>query len=207
MAPLQVVCPSGSHAGDLINVTAPGGQEFEVTVPAGVAEGETFYIQTSQDGGDSSGGDGQPSDVDTFMEQAAPSMDRSSAELLRAVLQALHDDEALDNFVDDHSERFQDYEADGEQLLEWGSLHREYVVLVERCLDGVLARGKGSAEDLYELLEVHRDSARGQRFLDKFLSMGDYHAFCAMMCTWTKLETVKEQSSFIDAEQAAIDEL
>ena len=196
MAPLEVVCPPGSHAGDLINVQMPDGHLFEVAVPAGVAEGDTFYVQTSQLSG-----------VDAFMEQAAPSMDRGSAELLRAVLQALHDDEALDNFVDEHSERFEDYSVDGEQQLEWGSLHGEYVALVERCLDSVLTDGKGTAEDLYELLEAHRDSARGQRFLSKFLSMGDYHAFCAMMSTWTRLETVKEQSRYIDAEQAAIDDL
>lgn len=113
-----------------------------------------------------------------------------------------------DVFVDDHSEKFGSYSGtDGEQELEWGTLHAEYVALVERSLESVLANGRSTAEDLYALLEAQRDSARGQRFLDKFLSMGDYHTFCAMMSTWTNLGGVMAQSRFIDAEQAAIDEL
>lgn len=134
-------------------------------------------------------------------------MDAAAAELLRAVLQALQDDEALDVFVDTHAEAFETYTEAGEQQLEWGSLHTEYVALVERSLSGVLEGGRGDANDLYALLEQNRDSIRGERFLDKFLAMGDYHVFCDMMCTWTRLETVKEQSRYIDREQAAIDEL
>ena len=98
---------------------------------------------------------------------AAPPMDQGSAELLRAVLQALHDDESLDEFVDEHSEKFRDYEPEGEQSLAWGSLHAEYVELVERVLESVLSSGRGSADDLYALLDAHRESMRGQRFLDK----------------------------------------
>ena len=85
---------------------------------------------------------------------------------------------------------------------EWRSLHVEYVALVERTIETVLATARASVDDLYALLEAHREHARGQRFLDKFLSMGDYHVFCGMMRTWSRLETVKAQSRFIDDEQA-----
>ena len=48
------------------------------------------------------------------------------------LLQALLDDESLDAFVDDHSEKFKAYSADGEQSLEWGACHMAYVKLVEQ---------------------------------------------------------------------------
>lgn len=193
MATLEVVCPPNVSEGMAISVQDPsGGGTFDVIVPPGVGEGEVFLVEPP---------------IEQFMHIAAPQMDPGSAELLRAVLQALHDDESLDEFVDEHSEKFRDYEPDGEQSLAWGSLHMEYVALVERVLESVLESGKGSADDLYALLESQKDTPRGERFLDKFLSMGDYHVFCSMMATWTNLESVKAQSRYIDEEQRAIDEL
>jgi hypothetical protein len=197
MPTLEVVCPDGVGEGALLQCSTAGGGSIEVTVPAGVCAGDVFLVD-------------HPTElppIDAFMQETAQFMDGGSAELLRAVLQALHDDERLDEFVDDHSEKFRDYDQSQEQSLEWGSLHTEYVALVEGSLETVLASGRGNAEDLYALLESHRHSSRGQRFLNKFLSMGDYDTFCSMMCTWTRLETTRAQSRYIDDEQAAIDEL
>ena len=185
---LEVACPVGVAAGDTISVEASTSMSFEVVVPDGVHEGDIFY-------------------VDPPIDEVTATMDEGSASLFRAVLQALHDNETLDEFVDEHSDKFRDYHPDGEQSLAWGSLHVEYVSIVEHALESVLTNGHGTAEDLYALLDAQQGSARGQRFLDKFLSMGDYHIFCSMMHTWTNLETVKAQSRFIDEEQAAIDEL
>ena len=198
MPTLEVVCPGGVGEGALLQCNTVGGGSIEVVVPPGVSAGQVFLVDYTEQ---------QQQPIDAFMQEAAPSMDVGSAELLRAVLQALHDDERLDEFVDDHSEKFHDYDADGEQSLEWGSLHAEYVALVETSLETVLASGRGSAEDLYALLEAHGNSSRGKRFLEKFLSMGDYDTFCTMMRTWTRLEGIRAQSRYIDDEQAAIDEL
>ena len=190
---LDVVCPDGVCAGDTIKVQAASGT-FEVVVPDGVSPGTSFSVELPSNDA-----------VDDYV--SMQTMDVASAELLRAVLQAIIDDDTLDDFVDAHSENFKDYDADGEQSLEWGSLHREYVAHVEHTLSTVLAHGRSSAEDLYALLESQRHSIRGQRFLDRFLAMGDYPTFCQMMCTWANLETVHAQSRFIDEEQAAIDQL
>ena len=197
---LEVVCPDGVSEGDGVRVSLGGGREAEVRVPPGVRAGDVFVVEVDEAAA-------APGGVDAFVDALGPAMDAGTAALLRAVLQALHDEEALDEFVDEHSEKFLDYAADAEQPLEWGSLHVEYVALVERTIEHVLATARASVDDLYALLEAHREHARGQRFLDKFLSMGDYHVFCGMMHTWSRLETVKAQSRFIDDEQAAIDEL
>lgn len=190
----EVVCPAGVQEGDMITVHDPDGGSFEVAVPAGIGEGQPFLVELT---------------VDAFVSemQQLADMDPDSVELLRAVLQALLDEEDLDEFVDDHAPKFADYHPDSEQSLEWGGLHLSYVAIVERRLESVFAERGSSADALYTLLEQHSASARGQKFLSKFLSLGDYHAFCAMMQSWTQLETVKAQCEYIDREQAAIDEL
>ena len=144
-------------------------------------------------------------DPTAFVEQLA--MPEEQAAGLRSVLQALLDDESLDAFVDDHSEKFKAYSADGEQSLEWGACHMAYVKLVEGILEATLAANGVSIEALYSLLDAQRSSSRGQSFINRFLSLGDYAVFCSMMCTWANLDSVKAQSRYIDDEQAAIDNL
>ena len=147
---LEVICPPNVSAGDTIEVQAPSGGTFNVVVPPGTHEHDCFLVEPP---------------VDAFME-AAPAMDHGSAELLRAVLQALHDDESLDEFVDEHSEKFLDYDPEGEQSLAWGTLHAEYVELVERVL-GRSLRAVVGARRICMPARCSCDSLRGQRFLDK----------------------------------------
>ena len=82
-----------------------------------------------------------------------------------------------------------------------------YVKLVEGILEATLAANGVSIEALYSLLDAQRSSSRGQSFINRFLSLGDYAVFCQMMCTWANLDSVKAQSRYIDDEQAAIDNL
>lgn len=56
---------------------------------------------------------------------------QSDAAALRSILQALHDFDALDDFIDKHAAHFEGYTKDREQRLEWTSLHNEYSALVE----------------------------------------------------------------------------
>ena len=191
MPMLEVVCPAGAAEGTTISVALAGGGSFEVAVPAGISEGMPFTVEYQ--------------DPTAFVEQLA--MPEEQAAGLRSVLQALLDDESLDAFVDDHSEKFKAYTADGEQSLEWGACHMAYVKLVEGILEATLAANGVSIEALYSLLDAQRSSSRGQSFINRFLSLGDYAVFCSMMCTWANLDSVKAQSRYIDDEQAAIDNL
>lgn len=176
----EIVCPAGVGEGDLIAVTDPAGGSFEVAIPPGISEGQAFLVEVALPAFDQEA-------FATEMQQVTD-MDPSSVEMLTAVVQALHDDEEIDAFVNDNSVKFSEYDPSSEQSLEWGSLHIAYVSIVERCLESVLASRGSSAEAVYALLEQHSATERGQRFLSKFLSVGDYHVFCAMMKSWTMLE-------------------
>ena len=96
---LDVVCTDGVCAGDTIKVQAASGT-FEVVVPDGVSPGTSFSVELPSNDA-----------VDDYV--SMQTMDVASAELLRAVLQAIIDDDTLDDFVDAHSENFKDYDADG----------------------------------------------------------------------------------------------
>ena len=46
-------------------------------------------------------------------------------------MEALYDFDDLDEYIDDHWHAFESYDPEGEQRLEWQTVHLEYVALVD----------------------------------------------------------------------------
>ena len=175
---MEICCPPGVSAGQMLTVQDPQGGAFEVCVPDGVSEGMAFMIEVTLPDFDQAAFAAEMTD-----------MDERSIKLLTAVMSELNSHEGIDAFVNDFCEKFSEYEAESEQSLEWGSLHKQYAQIVEEVLEAVLAAFGSSAEDVYKILEAYSGTTtRGERFLAKFLSLADYHTFCAMMKSWAVLE-------------------
>ena len=90
----------------------------------------------------------------------------------------------LDKLIDDYCAAFADYLPNGEQRLEWTNLHNRYVALVEDGVAEALEDMECSAEELAEYARsFHTDgsNAEADRLLTKFLAMGEYSSFCAVM--------------------------
>ena len=89
----------------------------------------------------------------------------------------------LDKLIDDYCAAFADYLPNGEQRLEWTN-HNRYVALVEDGVAEALEDMECSAEELAEYARsFHTDgsNAEADRLLTKFLAMGEYSSFCAVM--------------------------
>lgn len=144
----DVTCPEGAQEGCSVSVRAPGGVCFEVIVPVGVQPGQTFAVEVEHGGAGSSaeasGTSSAASSDAGNREMEIPSMEgaiqtglqtgqiqRREADALRSLLKSLYKCSALDDFVSRHCAALAEYSRDGEQCLEWTSLHREYSALVE----------------------------------------------------------------------------
>ena len=174
---MEICCPPGVSAGQMLTVQDPQGGAFEVCVPDGVSEGMAFMVEVTLPDFDQAAFAAEMTD-----------MDERSIKLLTAVMSELNSHEGIDAFVNDFCEQFAEYDPESEQSLEWGSLHKQYAQIVEEVLEAVLAAFGSSAEDVYKILEAYSGTLRGERFLAKFLSLADYHTFCAMMKSWAVLE-------------------
>ena len=79
---------------------------------------------------------------------------------------------------------------DGEQRLEWSTLHAEYCRLVEGKVEMRLKLIGATGDDLYRLLaDVQGNDKRADSFLKKLLAMSDYLDFCEMMRWLGRIET------------------
>ena len=105
-----------------------------------------------------------------------------NAQALRDIMEALYDFDDLDEYIDDHWHAFESYDPEGEQRLEWQTVHLEYVALVESKVQEHLATLGATPDGLYVLLgEVAGGDERAEAFLERLLGMGDYHHFCSSM--------------------------
>lgn len=209
-ATLDVVCPPGAQPGMRIDVSH-NGDVYGVNIPDGVSEGQTFLVDISDGGepvafaaeskgdpvGDAPGGlqglaaelEGQRAIVASFLEGDSatfPAVKGSEvlAEALRLVLRSIARMDELDKLIDDYCAAFADYLPNGEQRLEWTNLHNRYVALVEDGVAEALEDMECSAEELAEYARsFHTDgsNAEADRLLTKFLAMGEYSSFCAVM--------------------------
>ena len=188
---LKVVCPCGVNEGDMITVHAPDGGAFEVAVPNGVAEGQSFVVEFKA-GDDGYGGLGvvaaQLVEARTIASQftGEPIEKPEPAEVLAAALRALHltvknDCDAIEDFVDEHCESFADWTCDGEQRLEWTALHQQYVVMVEAGIEETLAELSCRSEDVFAYAQQHGGDPNADKVLSRLLALSEYNQFCGMM--------------------------
>ena len=79
------------------------------------------------------GGAAQQPNAESVLEDAvqANRLQPQDAAALKAILRALHEFEALDDFINEKSIEFEHYVRGGEQQLEWTILHDKYVQMVE----------------------------------------------------------------------------
>jgi len=198
---LEVVCPQGVLAGDLVSITTAEGESFSVALPENVGEGQTFQVEIAADGvasgldpvGDAPGGLGAiAAEIAGARAIAAaffggePEEVKGGevlAEALRVVLKEISNMDELDEFIDGNAAGFADFEAGDEQRLEWTSAFHRYVELIERATVTALEDLECSAEEVLEYARAFRgsDGAEHERLMSRLLNMSDYQAFCKMM--------------------------
>ena len=164
-----------AHGGQSFDVTVPpglsAGDEFKVEVEVVDAEPEADpepsmsdfdelanandIISLSDDDDDGAwyygGGDPSAGSAARAVVSAAVQASRlkpHEAASLRRIMKAVNTFTALDDIVREHAPAFSDYSPDGEQRLEWTSIHRQFVDLVE-------------ARVSFELDQLNADNVRG----------------------------------------------
>ena len=198
---MDVTCPAGSSAGDIISAEFEG-VVYELVVPPGVSEGITFHVSIPE----ASGAVGS--------EGSAVMAPDELPEALRKILHALDNCDGLDEFVDDNCILFKDYRKaawsgtfsmlynphrasiqcylvhlpltcrkGGEQSLAWTELHCTYVALVEAAVEQELQELRCSAEDVCAHAEATgaNGDAHTERLIGRLLGLGRYEWFCSMM--------------------------
>ena len=128
---------------------------------------------------------------------------------LRRIMKAVNTFTALDDIVREHAPAYAEYSPDGEHRLEWTSIHRQFVELVEarvsfeldqlnadnvRGLQGALLAGPLWPSDAHTrnvcawqgdlvalLASVSGQDAHADAFLARLLSLSDYSFFCEQM--------------------------
>eukprot|EP00966_Prymnesium_polylepis_P097691 2262776-Prymnesium_polylepis.1 len=98
----------------------------------------------------------------------AQQLTKAEAAELRAVVRALYDDDALEDFLDEHCDEFECYAGrDGEQQLGWTPLHTAYVALMEERIEAALEQTPlQSSDSLFALLRrVQGTDERASAFI------------------------------------------
>ena len=121
--------------------------------------------------------------MDAAVERKTLTPEQAAA--LRDIDEALREFSQLGVFIETHSREFREWRKDGEQRLEWSTLHAEYCRLVEGKVEMRLKLIGATGDDLYRLLaDVQGNDKRADSFLKKLLAMSDYLDFCEMMMAW-----------------------
>ena len=185
--PIEVTCPAGVHEGDMVTVCAPGSGSFEVAVPAGVAEGQTFLVEFAAPVAEAQANRGYGG-LDAVAAELAEAQagQPEPAEVLAAALRALHltiknDVDDLEDFVEDHCAGFAHWTREGEQSLEWTTLHQQYVAMVEVGVEQTLAELSCRSEDVFAYAQQHGGDPRADKVLSRLLALSEYNHFCDMM--------------------------
>ena len=88
----------------------------------------------------------------------------------------------LDAFIDAHCGKFASWSGtDGEQQLEWTTLHAEYVVVVEAAIAEALRELSCKEEDVFAYAELHGGDASVDKAMTRLLALAEYSKFCKMM--------------------------
>ena len=187
---VEVTCPDGVGPGDLIHVELDGAA-FDVAVPPDVLPGATFQVEYESDAAAAAAAPpappAPPTEPDTddsllMMAVRERRLTPENAQALRDIMEALYDFDDLDEYIDDNWHAFEAYDAEGEQRLDWQTVHLEYVALVESKIQEHLAMLGATPDGLYALLgQVAGGDERAEAFLERLLGMGDYHHFCSAM--------------------------
>ena len=195
---VDVVCPEGVAEGDLISIQHPETTEsYDVAIPPGVGPGVSFQVELPE----------QQQQVAIAMppeppERRLPSagpavavvaplgmrestgekLTPANAEALHNIMEALFVYDELDAYIHENAAAFGSYSPEGEQRLEWTTMHGHYVALVESRVSVKLRELEVDETALYQLLgEVQGADSRADAFLARLLTMGDYGYFCSQM--------------------------
>ena len=104
------------------------------------------------------------------------------AAALRQLVNAVEDvvDE-LDDFISGSCGKFASWRGmDGEQELEWTTLHQEYVVVVEGAIASTLKELECKAEDVFTYAQVHGGD-QVDKAMTRLLALAEHKHFCEMM--------------------------
>lgn len=167
------------------------GMAFDVAVPSGVWPGTTFsveYVPPQAVEPVEPPLEPEPllldDPVDSVLMAAVVErrLTPENAQALHDIMEALYDFDDLDEYIDEQKGSFWNYEKEGEQKLEWTSVHLQYVAMVEQCIHEHLQTLGTTPDGLYALLgDVAGSDERASNFLDRLLGMGDYDHFCKCM--------------------------
>lgn len=200
---MDVVCPDAVAAGDTITVETEDHGSFTIAVPAGVLPGDTFQVELPGTAYDGYGGLGSVareleeahriasefSGASLDMRDLKPGAAEVLAAALRQLVNAVEDvvDE-LDDFISGSCGKFASWRGmDGEQELEWTSLHQEYVVVVEGAIASTLKELECKAEDVFSYAQVHGGD-QVDKAMTRLLALAEYRHFCEMMHRYAEEE-------------------
>lgn len=174
MLTLDVTCPDGVCAGGVVSLERPDdGMQFEVVVPEGIEPGMQFAVELP---------DGATADSALELQ-----LTDEQAQAFQKLDAALRNHAPLTQFVEQHCSELMAYDdGDTELPLEWMSLHREFVRLVETRVEEVLgASTLGSSHALFALVAASHGSCvrdvAADTLVDKLLAIGDFAYFCRHM--------------------------
>lgn len=185
MVLIEVVCPDGVYAGEIVFVARPSdGMNFEAAVPFGIEPGDTFSIDL-------------PDAFETEPFDATSRLSPEHAQALLAVQTALRSFEPLSTFVESNCQTFADFRQGCEMPLEWNELHRDFVKLVEARIEQACSSSLGGSHVLYALVANLQTGAVGNEMADnlveKLLSLGDFNFFCAHMQELARTQSSRRQ--------------
>jgi hypothetical protein len=207
--PLVVVCPADAAPGASVDVEADG-VVLRVTVPAGVAPGDTFAVEVPRDAGEAGAAEcrdeleprdpigdapgglaclgaelaGERAIVATYFDAAPVEVHGGDVltAALRAVLKTISRTDGVDALIEAHAAEFADWEPAAEQRLEWHDRFREYVAIVEGGVREALDELDCSEAEFYDYARAHHvESAEAGRLLRRLLATSEYASFGALM--------------------------
>ena len=178
---LEVMCPAGVSHGDLISINTTDGR-FEVKLPEGVSEGQTFTVWTgSPVAASAATPDATPAQIAGMQKLVADMATTFLATVLARLLSDIERASEVQVFIDDNSSAFVDYRQGGEHLLEWTTLHDDYCRMVEHVIESSLRELSTDAQTIYEYAAAHGGDPRADKLLARLRAAATYDDFCALM--------------------------
>eukprot|EP00933_Yihiella_yeosuensis_P021188 TRINITY_DN16830_c2_g1_i1.p1 TRINITY_DN16830_c2_g1~~TRINITY_DN16830_c2_g1_i1.p1 ORF type:complete len:198 (-),score=47.33 TRINITY_DN16830_c2_g1_i1:183-776(-) len=167
---IDVTCPAGVAAGDLVEFQDANGTTMQVAVPEGVSEGMTFQVSITEEG--------NPIAVfNSFVANRAASGD--IADKFVAWFEQAEIGKLIDDWIKTNAHLLGGEGVSGEQSHEWWPLYQQYQAQFEALLQ-TFVEGLGiSVEDF--LAAAKNAEGMNEAYIQIFLAHSDYEMFMEQM--------------------------
>ena len=129
-------------------------------------------------------------DVRGLKPGAAEVLAAALRQLVNAVEDAVLD---LDAFIGAHCGKFASWRGiDGEQELEWTTLHKQYTAVVEAAIAETLTELSCKADDVFAYAQLHGGDPSVDKAMGRLLALAEYKDFCTMMHRYSEEEELAD---------------